>query len=151
MHTSHQHASFTQQIVHLLDWEDTACQFDLYALLRLQTLSLNNLIDNEFKEVVDIDPVFGWIMCITPENGSHFQGPHPIRNHFLKGLLSKDSSVAFHVTVSSNLANKSPKFLVQLYQLPNFPNQLHTFIEHINGSGSHFQTHLLKVWNKFCL
>ncbi|KAG2335684.1 hypothetical protein BDR05DRAFT_978916 [Suillus weaverae] len=149
--TSHQRASFTQQIVRLLDHEDTACQFDLYALLCSKTLSLNNLIDNEFEEVVDIDPAFGWIMRVAPENVSRFQGPRPVRNHFLKGLLSKDSSVTFHVTVASDLANKSPNFLVQLYHLPNFPNQLHSFIQHVNGSKSHFQTCLLKVWNKFCL
>ncbi|KAG2062658.1 hypothetical protein BDR04DRAFT_1040008 [Suillus decipiens] len=74
-----------------------------------------------------------------------------IHNHFLKGLLSEDSTVTFHVTVSSDLADKSSNFLAQLYHLPNFPNQLHSFIEHVNGSGSHFQTHLIKVWNKFYL
>ncbi|KAG1815919.1 uncharacterized protein BJ212DRAFT_1446997 [Suillus subaureus] len=121
MCTSHQHASFTQQIVHLLDWEDTACQFDLYTLLCLKTLSLNNLIGNKFEEVVDIDLVFGWVMHVTPKDVSHFHGPHPVCNHFLKGLLSKDSTV------------------------------LRSFIECINGSESQFQNHLLKVWYKFCL
>ncbi|KAG1782276.1 hypothetical protein EV702DRAFT_960317 [Suillus placidus] len=151
MRTSHQCASFTQQIIRLLDRKDTACQFDLYALLCSKTLSLNNLIDNEFEEVADIDPAFGWIMRIAPENVSCFQGPRPVCNHFLKGLLSEDSSVAFHVTVASNLADKSPNFLAQSYHLPNFPNQLRSFIQHVNGSESHFQTRLLKVWNKFHL
>ncbi|KAG1720320.1 hypothetical protein EDD22DRAFT_962866 [Suillus occidentalis] len=68
--TSHQRASFTQQIVRLLDREDTARQFDLYALLHSKTLSLNNLIDNEFEEVIDIDPAFGW--CHIPYSGPHF-------------------------------------------------------------------------------
>ncbi|KAG1906459.1 uncharacterized protein F5891DRAFT_1125401 [Suillus fuscotomentosus] len=149
--TSHQRASFTQQIVRLLDWEDTACQFDLYALLRSKSLSINNLIDNEFEEVVDIDLAFDWIMHISPEEVSHFHGPCPVHNHFLKGLLSEDSHVTFHVTVSSDLADKSPNFLARLYHLPNFPNLLHAFIERINGSGSHFQMCLLKVWNKFHL
>ncbi|KAG2043192.1 hypothetical protein BDR03DRAFT_829170, partial [Suillus americanus] len=126
-------------------------QFDLYTLLRSKTLSINNLIDNEFKEVVDIDPAFSWIMCVAPEDVSCFCGPCPIRNHFLKGLLSEDSSVAFHVTVSSDLADKSSTFLAQLYHLPDFTNQLCSFIEHVNGSESHFQTRLLKVWNKFSL
>ncbi|KAG2355692.1 hypothetical protein BDR07DRAFT_1453684 [Suillus spraguei] len=125
--------------------------FDLYALLQSKTLSLNNLIDNEFEEVIDIDLTFSWIACIVPEDVSHFHGPHPICNHFLKGLLSEDNTVTFHVTVSSDLADKSSNLLVQLYHLPNFPNQLRSFIEHVNGPGSHFQTHLLKVWNKFHL
>ncbi|KAG2155027.1 uncharacterized protein EDB93DRAFT_1239317 [Suillus bovinus] len=149
--TSHQRASFTQQIVRFLDREDTARQFDLYALLHSKTLSLNNLIDNEFEEVVDIDPAFSWIARVTPEDITRFHGPHPIRNYFLKGLLSEDSTVAFHVTVSSDLADKSPNLLAQLYQLPSFPDQLRSFIEHVNGPGPHFQTCLLKVWNKFCL
>ncbi|KAG1874853.1 hypothetical protein F4604DRAFT_1880763 [Suillus subluteus] len=138
--TSHQRASFTQQIVCLLDREDTARQFDLYALLRSKTLSLNNLIDNEFEEVIDIDPAFGWVAR-----------PRPVRNHFLKGLLSEDSTVAFHVTVTTDLADKPANFLEQLYRLPNFPNQLRSFIEFVNGSESHFQNRLLKVWYKFRL
>ncbi|KAG1897602.1 uncharacterized protein F5891DRAFT_1129890 [Suillus fuscotomentosus] len=134
--TSHQRASFMQQI---------------YALLRSKSLSINNLIDNEFEEVVDIDPAFDWIMRVSPEEVSRFHGPRPVHNHFLKGLLSEDSRVAFHVTVSSDLADKSPNFLVWLYHLPNFPNLLHAFIERVNVSGSHFQMRLLKVWNKFRL
>ncbi|KAG0701882.1 hypothetical protein DFH29DRAFT_982526 [Suillus ampliporus] len=141
-------ASFGRAIPNLdclpLDREDTARQFDLYALLRSKTLSLTNLIDNEFKEVVDIDPAFGWIMRIDPENVSHFQGPRPIRNHFIRGLLSEDSRVAFHVTVSSDLADNHT-------MLPDFPNLLRFFIEHVNGPGSHFQTRLLNAWNKFHL
>ncbi|KAG2115294.1 uncharacterized protein F5147DRAFT_743744 [Suillus discolor] len=148
---SHQRASFMQQIVCLLDQEDTACQFDLYALLRSKSLSINNLIDNEFEEVVDINPVCDWIMRVSPKEVSRFHSPHPVRNHFLKRLLSEDSRVTFHVTVSSDLADKSPNSLVRLYHLPNFPNLLHAFIERVNGSGSHFQTCLLKVWNKFHL
>ncbi|KAG1867751.1 hypothetical protein F4604DRAFT_1881626 [Suillus subluteus] len=142
--TSHQRASFTQQIVCLLDREDTARQFDLYALLRSKTLSLNNLIDNEFEEVIDIDPAFGWVVRVSPQDIS-------LRNHFLKGLLSEDSTVAFHVTVATDLADKPANFLAQLYRLPNFPNQLRSFIKFVNGSESHFQNHLLKVWYKFRL
>ena len=146
--TSHQRASFTQQIVRLLDREDTARQFDLYALLRSNNLSLNNLVVTEFDEVVDIDPSFGWILRVAPEEVSRFNGPRPVRNHFLKGLLSEDSRAAFHVTVSSDLADKTSKYLAQLYHLPNFPNQLRSLIENIDGPGSHLQTRLLKAWNK---
>jgi hypothetical protein len=149
--TSHQRASFTSQIVRLLDREDTARQFDLYALLRSNNLPLNNLIVKEFDEVVDIDPAFGWIMRVAPEEVSRFHGPRPVRNHFLKGLLSEDSRAAFHITVSSDLADKPPIFLAQLYQLPDFPLRLHSFIESVDIPGSRFQARLLKVWNKFRL
>ncbi|KAG1828797.1 hypothetical protein EV424DRAFT_1470990 [Suillus variegatus] len=132
--TSHQRATFTQQVVHFLDWEETACQFDLYALLCSNDMSLNNLIVNEFNKVVDMDPMLGWIMCIAPEELSHFQGPHPVRNHFLKGLLSEDSRVAFHITVSSDHTNKTAPFLA------------------VNPTlATCFQNHMLNVWNKFCI
>ncbi|KAG2029162.1 hypothetical protein BDR03DRAFT_881682, partial [Suillus americanus] len=120
-HTSHQCATFTEQIVHLLDQEETARQFDLYTLLCSNSLSLNNLIINEFDKVIDMDPMLGWIARIAPEELSHLQGPRPVRNHFLKGLLSEDSRIAFHITsVNPTLA-------------------------------THFRSHLLDVWNKFHL
>jgi hypothetical protein len=150
-HTSHQHTTFTQQIVRLLDREDTACQFDLYSFLCLTNSSLNNLIVNEFDEVVDMDPAFAWITHVAPEDLSRFKGPQPVRYHFLKGLLSDDSVAAFHVTVSSDLANKTPTFLTQHYALPDFSQQLCSFIKHVNGVGSCFQNCLLRVWFKFHL
>ncbi|KAG2056873.1 hypothetical protein BDR06DRAFT_1039624, partial [Suillus hirtellus] len=148
--TSHQHATFTQQVVHLLDREETARQFDLYALLRSNDMSLNNLIVNEFDKVVDMDLMLGWIMCIAPEELSWFQGPCPVCNHFLKGLLSEDSRVAFHITVSSDHTNKTAPFLARLYQLPDFPLTLRSFIESVNPTlATRFQNRLLNIWNKF--
>ncbi|KAG1720321.1 hypothetical protein EDD22DRAFT_854669, partial [Suillus occidentalis] len=86
-----------------------------------------------------------WVVRVSPQDISRFHGPRPVRNHFLKGLLSEDS------TVATDLADKPANFLAQLYRLPNFPNQLRSFIEFVNGSESHFQNRLLKVWYKFCL
>ncbi|KAG1724676.1 hypothetical protein EDB19DRAFT_1897871 [Suillus lakei] len=150
---SHQHATFTQQVVCLLDQEESAHQFDIYTLLRSNNLSLNNLIANEYDEVVDMDPTLGWMMHVTPEEVSHFQGPRPVHNHFLKGLLSDDSKVAPHVTVSSVLTDKAPLFVAQLYKLPDFSEKLRLFVvANVNDSTtSHFQSRPLKVWNKFHL
>lgn len=119
----------------------------------MNSLSLNNLIVNEFDEVVDMDPMLGWIMRVAPEELSHLHGPRPVRNHFLKGLLSKDSRIAFHITVSSNYTNKTLPFLAQLYQLLDFPQEFHSFIEgSINPAlTTRFQSCLLNVWNKFHL
>lgn len=149
--TSHQRANFTQQIIRLLDREDAARQFDLYAFLRSSNSSLNNLIVNEFDEVVDMDPAYAWIARVAPEDLSHFKGPRPVRNHFLKGLLSDDSVAAFHITVSSDLTNKTPVFLMQHYGLPDFCQQFRSLIERVDGVESHFQNRLLKVWFKFRL
>ncbi|KAJ8593890.1 hypothetical protein M405DRAFT_920744, partial [Rhizopogon salebrosus TDB-379] len=151
--TSHNRATFTQQIVCLLDRRETARQFDFYALLRSNNLSLTNLIVNESEEIVDMDPTLGWITRIAPEEVSRFQGPRPVRNHFLKGLLSDDSNVAFHVTLSSDLTDATPLSLAQLYQLPDFPQRLRSFIEQSvsDALAFHFQSRLLNVWNKFRL
>ncbi|KAG1842345.1 hypothetical protein F4604DRAFT_1689986 [Suillus subluteus] len=149
--TSHQRSTFTQQIIRILDREDSARQFDLYAFLRSTNSSLNNLIVNEFDEVVDMDPAFAWIARIAPEDLSRFKGPRPVRNHFLKGLLSDDSVAAFHVTVSSDLADKTAVFLTQHYMLPDFSQQLRSLIKCVDGVGSRFQNRLLKVWYKFRL
>ncbi|KAG1808279.1 uncharacterized protein BJ212DRAFT_1449128 [Suillus subaureus] len=149
--TSHQCLTFTQQIVHILDWEDSTCQFDLYAFLCSTNSSLNNLIVNEFNEVIDMDPAFAWIACVTPESLSCFKGPRPVRNHFLKGLLSDDSVAAFHITVSSDLTDKTAIFLTQHYMLPDFSQQLRSLIKRVDGVSSRFQNRLLKVWYKFRL
>ncbi|KAG2118336.1 hypothetical protein BD769DRAFT_1362378 [Suillus cothurnatus] len=149
--TSHQRTTFTQQIIHLLDQEDTAHQFDLYSFLCSTNSSLNNLIVNEFDKVVNMDPAFAWITHVAPEDLSCFKGPRPVCNHFLKGLLSDDSVAAFHITVSSDLADKTPTFLTQHYVLPDFSQQLCSFIERVDRVGSHFQNCLLRVWFKFCL
>ncbi|KAG2369055.1 hypothetical protein BDR07DRAFT_1477372 [Suillus spraguei] len=110
-------------------------------------MSLNNLIVNEFDEVVDMDPMLGWIMCVAPKELSRFQGTRPIHNHFLKGLLSEDSKIAFHITVSSDHTNKTLLFLAHLYQLPDFPLKLRSFIEgSVNPAlATCFQSRMLNV------
>lgn len=56
--TSHQRGTFTQQIVNIINHEKVMKQFDLYALLRKQKISLINVMNNEFDEVVNLDPTF---------------------------------------------------------------------------------------------
>lgn len=149
--TNHQRATFTQQIVRLLDRRETARLFDLYALLCSNNLSLTNLIINESNEMIDMDPTLDWITRVAPEEASRFQGPRPVRNHFLKGLLSDDSSVAFHLTLSSDLTDMTPLSLAQLYQLSDFPQKLRSIIEGSvdDGLAFHFHSRSLNVWNKF--
>ncbi|KAG2108747.1 uncharacterized protein F5147DRAFT_576550, partial [Suillus discolor] len=50
------------------------------------------------------------IAPVAPEDLYHFKGPQPVHNHFLKGLLSHDSVIAFYITVSSDFTNKTPVF-----------------------------------------
>ncbi|KAG2352868.1 hypothetical protein BDR07DRAFT_1454796 [Suillus spraguei] len=142
--TSHQRGTFTQQI-------DVMRQFDLYALLREQGISLINVMDEEFDEVVDMDPTFSWIARVAPQEMHRFQAIRPIRNHFLKGLLSDEANAAFHVTIAHDLADRSSASLAQHYHLPNFPNVLSQYLDGVSGQNSPYHGRLLKTWYKFRL
>ncbi|KAG1804646.1 uncharacterized protein BJ212DRAFT_1449691 [Suillus subaureus] len=117
--TSHQRSMFTQQV-------DTMQQFDLYALLREWGISL-------FNEVVDTDPTFSWIVCITPQE--------------MHWILSNEASVAFHITIAHNLTDKNATTLANHYHLPHFPQLLAQFLEVVSGPNLHFHGHLLKACN----
>ncbi|KAG0701707.1 hypothetical protein DFH29DRAFT_982633 [Suillus ampliporus] len=145
--TSHQRSTFTQQVVNVVNREDTMRQFDLYALLRERGISLVNVMDEEFNEVVDTDPMFSWIARVTPQEMHRFQAIRPVRNHFLKGILSDEASAAFHVTIAHDLADKNATTLADLYHLPHFPQMLAQFLEVVSSPNSHFHGCLLKVCN----
>jgi hypothetical protein len=149
--TSHQRSTFTQQVVNLVDHEDTMQQFDLYALLHEWGISLVNVMDEEFNEVVDTDPTFSWIAHVTPQEMHRFQAIQPVRNHFLKGILSDEASAAFHVMIAHNLADKNTATLATHYHLPHFPQLLAQYLEVVSGPNLHFHGCLLKAWFKFRL
>ncbi|KAG1824679.1 uncharacterized protein BJ212DRAFT_1566371 [Suillus subaureus] len=149
--TSHQRSTFTQQVVNLVNCEDTMRQFDLYALLREWGISLINVMDEEFNEVVDTDPMFSWIASVTPQEMHHFQAIRPIHNHFLKGILSDEASAAFHVMIAHDLADKNATTLANHYHLPHFPQLLAQFLEVVSSPNLHFHGRLLKAWFKFRL
>ncbi|KAG1802059.1 uncharacterized protein HD556DRAFT_1493884 [Suillus plorans] len=149
--TSHQRATFTQQVVNIIHRQDVMRQFDFYALLREQGMSLVNVMDDEFDEVVDMDPTFSWIARVAPQEMQRFQAIRPVRNHFLKGLLSDEANAAFHVTIAHDLADRSATALAQLYHLPNFPHILSQYLDGVSGRNSPFHSRLLKVWFKFRL
>ncbi|KAG1876683.1 hypothetical protein DFJ58DRAFT_909883 [Suillus subalutaceus] len=149
--TSHQRGTFTQQIVNIINREEVMRQFDLYALLRERRISLINVMDNEFDEVVDLDPTFNWIARVAPQDMHRFQAIRPVHNHFLKGLLSDEANAAFHVTIAHDLADRSPTALAQLYHLSQFPNVLSQYLDGVSGRNSLFHGRLLKTWYKFRL
>ncbi|KAG1831968.1 hypothetical protein DFJ58DRAFT_719532 [Suillus subalutaceus] len=149
--TSHQRGTFTQQIVNIINREEVMRQFDVYALLRERRISLINVMDNEFDEVVDLDPTFNWIARVAPQDMHRFQAIRPVHNHFLKGLLSDEANAAFHVTIAHDLADRSPTALAQLYHLSQFPNVLSQYLDGVSGRNSLFHVRLLKTWYKFRL
>ena len=137
--TSHQRNTFAQQIVCLLDREERMRQFHLMTLLIKRDASLNNIIDDEFDEMTDIDPTLAWIFRVSPQDHASFSlHDRPIRNHFLKGIVSVDARVAAHVTVKPTNPNKSSQWISLVYQLPKFSSALSNY-------------HALSVWNTFRL
>ena len=82
---------------------------------------------------------------------SHFQGPQVVRNLFLKGLVSDDATVAFHLTIKSDFADKSSNYLATTYILPDFTTLLKAYIIIACDDSSRFQARSLKGWLKFCI
>ena len=97
---SQQRSTFAQQIVHLLDREERMHQFHLSTLLAECGTSLQNIVNEEFDKMADVNPTLGWILCVSPTDHTSFSlGNCPIHNHFLKGIVSGDVHVAAHVTI----------------------------------------------------
>ena len=134
----------------LLDREESIRQFDLYSLLLEKDISLTNLF-SESDDPHYVDPTLDWVQHVAPEEMNRFQGPRGFKNHFLKGILSEDSSTAFHITVKADFADKSPNYVADTYALPDFPGMLGAYIDTIPGDHSRLRGRLLKGWFKFRL
>ncbi|KAL4070012.1 hypothetical protein V8B97DRAFT_2024338 [Scleroderma yunnanense] len=63
-HTNHQHAEFMQQIVLLLDHEESIQQFNLYALLHKKRLSLMNTLPVEYNGLLSDNAMVAFHMTI---------------------------------------------------------------------------------------
>ncbi|KAG1723222.1 hypothetical protein EDB19DRAFT_1898102 [Suillus lakei] len=98
--TSRQARNFTLQVVQILNRDETMRRFNLYTLLHSHGTPLVNAIATEDSIVAETDPTLAWIARVLPAEQKRFHGPRPIRNHFLKGVLSVESNAAFHLTVS---------------------------------------------------
>ncbi|KAH7916823.1 hypothetical protein BV22DRAFT_1188811, partial [Leucogyrophana mollusca] len=148
--TSRQKRDFTLQIVRHLNREEILRHFDLYSLFRHKRLSLVNVVVAEFDDVVEQDPMLAWISRALPGEEMRFNGPRPVRNHFLKGILSHDATTAFHVTVEPNLKNKSIDDIANLYKIPDFGVAFAQYLAR-QAVDPHWSHSPLKGWNKFRL
>ncbi|KAI6044225.1 hypothetical protein EDC04DRAFT_2535249, partial [Pisolithus marmoratus] len=74
-----------------------------------------------------------WLQHVALEEVSYFHGPRTFHNHFLKGIISDDSTTAFHITVKPDFADKSSNYFTMTYNLPNFPLLLQNYIDGIPG------------------
>ncbi|KAG1808440.1 uncharacterized protein BJ212DRAFT_1280723, partial [Suillus subaureus] len=88
---------FILQIAHILDREETIQLFDLYTLLSSSSMPgqdpLINAVIKEDEEItsMETDPTLAWVSNVNPATQLSLQGPCPIHNHFLKGILSDNT------------------------------------------------------------
>ncbi|KAH7909168.1 hypothetical protein BJ138DRAFT_1200335 [Hygrophoropsis aurantiaca] len=131
--------------------------FDLFALLLSKGVALTNAIAMEDEEVKSTDPTLAWIARVLPDDQRRFTGPRPVRNHFLKGILSDDANTAFHVTVAPDEKALSIAALEKLYQIPDIGQELCQYILECTESapdGSSLWSHenrQFSAWHKFRL
>jgi len=155
--TSRQSRTFTEQIVDILNREESMRRFQLYLFLRMHNTPLTNAIVTEEQEITETNPALAWIARIAPgdPNQRCFIGPRPVRNHFLKGILSSTATTAFHVTVTPDRAKMSINEVQQLYTLPDFGRLLSDYIAKAsNGQPAtswSCDRGRVKTWNKFRL
>jgi hypothetical protein len=75
--TSRQSRTFTEQIVDILNREESMRRFQLYLFLRMHDSPLANAIVKEEQEVTETDPALAWIARVAPDDPNQrcFVGP----------------------------------------------------------------------------
>ncbi|KAG1868244.1 hypothetical protein DFJ58DRAFT_714217 [Suillus subalutaceus] len=125
---------FVLQIACILDREETIRLFDLYTLLSSSTSTpdqdpLINAVIIEDEEIAstETDPTLAWVSNVNPAAQLRLQGPRPVRNHFLKGIISDNARIAFNVTMKADRSRLDASQLQSLYNLPDFAHALHLY------------------------
>ncbi|KIJ06771.1 hypothetical protein PAXINDRAFT_91492 [Paxillus involutus ATCC 200175] len=153
--TSRQAATFVDQIVAILNREESMRRFDLYHILRLSQAPLENAVLQEDEEVTTIDPALSFISRVAPEQEHSFKGPRPFRNHFAnpKGFHSSDGAIAFHVTVQPD---HTGILVVEMQRDYNLPHAMQYIVDYINSASGGTPTSLwspttgkVDLWYKF--
>jgi hypothetical protein len=154
--TARQSKDFTEQCVRILNRQESMEIFDLYALLTSRGAPLVNAIHAEDEEVATTNPALSWVSRILPDEVKSVRGPRPVRNHFLKGILSEDALTAFQLNVTPDYKSLSPAEIRTKYSLPDFDRALTDFIHRSSlASGEHTRWDpkygRFQAWNKFRL
>ncbi|KAH7908355.1 hypothetical protein BJ138DRAFT_1012981 [Hygrophoropsis aurantiaca] len=155
--TNHQR-NFTEQVVRILDRRERIRMFDIYALLNVHHQNLTNLVQEENEFIAaETDPLYAWISAILPDERP-LAGPRPIRNHFLKGVLSGDASAAFHLTKAPDerltLQEAATKFaLIDFpYALADYARGIWSpYGERFTSPSEDIGFGSIRVWHKFRL
>ena len=133
-------------------------QFGLYSLLQSHNVSLiNTITEQEQSYITYTDPTLSQIQEVLPGQQTHLQGPHPIQNHFLKGLLHNDARVAFNLTLKPDLSRYTIQHLCTVYKLWDLPLHYEAYVRqstltlpNINQTQFVFWNTLsFQAWRKF--
>ncbi|KAG1893228.1 uncharacterized protein F5891DRAFT_1131356 [Suillus fuscotomentosus] len=146
---------FVQQITRILEREETIRLFELYTLLASSPVNdpLLNVVFTEDDEVAgpEVDPALAWVSRVNPDAQRCLHAPCPVRNHFLKGIVSNDAKIAFNVTINPDRKCLTIVELQTLYDLVDFSQALyHYFTINYHGDlNMHSSRILLNAWFKF--
>ncbi|KAG1781688.1 hypothetical protein EV702DRAFT_1177394 [Suillus placidus] len=154
--TSRQIKDFTEQCVRILNRQESMEMFGLYTLLTSRGASLVNAIHTEDEDVTTTNPALSWVSRVLPDEVKSIHGPRPVRNHFLKGILSGDALTAFQLNVAPDYRSLSPFDIRTKYALLDFDRALADFICRSSfSSGEHScwdpKNGRFQVWHKFRL
>ena len=153
-HTSRLAQTFTDEVVGILNHEETMRLFDLYLVLWM--VEIETVICAEHEEATTIDPTFEFVQQVLPEKEAIFHGPHRIRNHFQNpnSMISSDGEIALHVTVRPDQSAISITQMQALYRLPDLPFIMSCYIQEFSeGEGQDMCrwdiNGNVSTWNKF--
>ena len=154
-HTSCQAHTYVDQVVDILNREESLHLFDLYIILRLSEHSaLDMVVNTEHKVVTTIDPILEFIQHVLPNKESTFYSPCPFRNHFKdpNSIVSTYGDVALHVTVQPDHSVLSMMEMQALYHLTDLSLVMSSYIDQASHGnpmcGWDIQGDVL-TWNKF--
>jgi hypothetical protein len=145
-----------EQCMWILNCQESMEMFGLYTLLTSRRASLVNAIHDEDKDVTTANPALSWISQVLPDEVKSIHGPCPVRNHFLKGILSGDALTTFQLNVMPDYKSLSSSDICTKYTLLNFDHALTDFIHHSSLSSGKYSRWdpkygRLKAWHKFQL
>ncbi|KAG1862846.1 hypothetical protein C8R48DRAFT_603026 [Suillus tomentosus] len=154
--TSRQIKDFTEQCVRILNRQESMEMFGLYMLLTSRGASLVNAIYAEDEDVTIANSALSWVSRVLPDEVKSIHGPRPVRNHFLKGILSGDALTAFQLNITPDYKSLSPSDIRMKYALLGFERALAEFIccsPLSSGENSCWDPKYgrFQVWHKFRL
>jgi len=102
--TSRQSKDFALQCVRILNQQESMEISDVFMLLHSRGVLLVNVVHTEDEDIATTNPALSWVSQVLPDEAKSVHGPRPVRNHFLKGILSEDTLTAFQLNVMPDSA-----------------------------------------------